>query len=105
MQCAYWIKVSRRAISIAGRSLASSQLKVDATDLPECLSTWTGLQLTDALIQEENCRSAVVPTCLVFKTAFPPYNEADDTIFSALPVGRCSRKRRIRPLLKQTLPL
>ena len=23
--------------------------------------------------------------------------------FSALPVGRCSRKRRIRPLLKQTL--
>ena len=26
------------------------------------------------------------------------------TQFSALPVGRCSRKRRIRPLLKQTLP-
>ena len=25
------------------------------------------------------------------------------TQFSALPVGRCSRKRRIRPLLKQTL--
>ena len=41
-------------------------------------STWTRLQLSEALFREENCRSAVVPTCLVFKIAF---NEADDTVF------------------------
>ena len=28
---------SHRAISLAGRALASSQLEVDGTDLPECL--------------------------------------------------------------------
>ena len=54
---------SRKAISIAGRALASSQLEVDAMDL---------LQLSEALVREENCHSAVVPTCLVFKMAFPP---------------------------------
>ena len=41
-------------------------------------STWTRLQFSEALVWEENCRSAVVPTCLVFKMAF---NEADDTVF------------------------
>ena len=41
-------------------------------------STWTRLQLSEALVREENCRSAVVLTCLVFKMAF---NEVDDTVF------------------------
>ena len=40
--------------------------------------TWTRLLLSEALFREENCHSAVVPTCLVFKIAF---NEADDTVF------------------------
>ena len=29
--------MSHRAISMVGRALASSQLEMDATDLPECL--------------------------------------------------------------------
>ena len=41
-------------------------------------STWTRLQLSEALVREEKYRSAVVPTCLVFKMAF---NEDDDTVF------------------------
>ena len=64
----------RRAISMAGRALADGcygPFRMSA-------STWTRLQLSEALFREENCRSAVVPTCLVFKIAF---NEADDTVF------------------------
>ena len=68
----------RRAISMAGRGLASSQLDGCYGPFRMSASTWTRLQLSEALFREENCRSAVVPTCLVFKIAF---NEADDTVF------------------------
>ena len=67
-----------RAISMAGRALASSQLDGYYGPFRMSASTWTRLQLSEALVREENCRSAVVPTCLVFKMAF---NEADDTVF------------------------
>ena len=68
----------RRAISMAGRALASSQLDGCYGPFRMSASTWTRLQLSEALVREENCRSAVVPTCLVFKMAF---NEVDDTVF------------------------
>ena len=68
----------RRAISMVGRALASSQLDGCYGPFRMSASTWTRLQLSEALFREENCRSAVVPTCLVFKIAF---NEADDTVF------------------------
>ena len=67
-----------RAISMAGRALASSQLDGCYRPFRMSASTWTRLLLSEALFREENCRSAVVPTCLVFKIAF---NEADDTVF------------------------
>ena len=68
-----------RAISMAGyRALASSQLDGCYGPFRMSASTWTRLQLSEALFLEENCCSAVVPTCLVFKIAF---NEADDTVF------------------------
>ena len=48
-------------------------------DLLECLhQPGPDFKLSEVLFREENCRSAVVPTCLVFKIAF---NEADDTVF------------------------
>ena len=68
----------RRAISMAGRALASSQLDGCYGPFRMSASTWTGLLLSEALFRKENCRSAVVPTCLVFKIAF---NESDDTVF------------------------
>ena len=68
----------RRAISMAGRALASSQLDGCYGPFRMSASTWTRLQLSKALFREENCRAVVVPTCLVFKLAF---NEADDTVF------------------------
>ena len=68
----------RRAISMAGRALASSQLDGCNGPFRMSASTWTRLLLSEALFWEENCRSAVVLTCLVFKIAF---NEADDTVF------------------------
>ena len=43
-----------------------------------CINLDLTLQLSEALFREENCRLAVVPTCLVFKIAF---NEAGDTVF------------------------
>ena len=67
----------RRAISMAGRALASSQLDGCYGPFRMSASTWTRLQLSEALFWKENCRSAVVPTCLVFKIAF---NEADDKV-------------------------
>ena len=65
---------------MAGRALASSQLEVevDPTDLPECLHQPGP---AEALIWEENGRSAVVPTCLVSIWHFLHYNEAEDTVF------------------------
>ena len=63
---------------MTGRTLASSQLDGCYGNFRISASTWTRLPLSKALFREENCRSAVVPTCLVFKNAF---NEADDTIF------------------------
>ena len=77
----------RRAISMAGRALASSQLDGCYGPFRMSASTWTRLQLSEALFREENCRSAVVSTCLVFKIAF---NEADDTVFCFT----CSRKMK-----------
>ena len=62
-------------------------------------STWTRLQLSEALEREENYCLAVVPTCLVFKMAFPPLR----TYFSALPVGRCSRNFSIILSSKQII--
>ena len=48
-------------------------------DLLECLhQPVPDFKLSEVLFREENCRSAVVPTCLVFKIAF---NEADNTVF------------------------
>ena len=66
----------RRAISMAGRALASSQLDGCYGPFRMSASTWT--RLSEALFQEENCRSAVVPTCLGFQNCL---NEADDTVF------------------------
>ena len=57
----------RRAISMAGRALASSQLDGCYGPFRMSASTWTRLQLSEALFREENCRSAVVPTCLGFQ--------------------------------------
>ena len=68
----------RRAISMVGRALASSQLDGCYGPFRMSASTWTRLLLSKALFREENCRSAVLSTCLVFKIAF---NEADDTVF------------------------
>ena len=68
----------RRAISMAGRALASSLLDGCYGPFRMSASTWTRLQLSEALVREENCRSAVVLTCLVFKMAL---NEVDDTVF------------------------
>ena len=68
----------RRAISVAGRALASGQLDGCYGPFRMSASTWTRLQLSEALFREENCHSVVVPTCLLFKIAF---NEADDTVF------------------------
>ena len=87
----------RRAISMAGRALASSQLDGCYGPFRMSASTWTRLF---SFLKRSFGKKTVVQR-LVFKMAF---NEVDDTV-SALPVGRCSRKRRIRPLLKQTLPL
>ena len=66
-----------RAISMAGRALASSQWDGCYGPFRMSALTWTRLQLSEAIFREENCCSAVVPTCLVFKIAF---NEADDTV-------------------------
>ena len=63
------------AISMAGRALASSQLDGCYGPFRMSVSTWTRLQLSEALFPEENCHSAVVPTC---KIAF---NEVDDRVF------------------------
>ena len=90
-----------RAISMAGRALASSQLDGCYGPFRMSASTWTRLQLSEALFREENCRSAVVPTGLVFKIAF---NEADDTVF-CFTYRKMFKEKRKRPLLKQTLPL
>ena len=91
-QCAYW-----RKDSMAGRALASSQLDGCYGPFRMSASTWTRLQLSEMLFREENCRSAAVPTCLVFQIAF---NEADDTVFCLM-----FKEKKKRPLLKQTLPL
>ena len=48
-------------------------------DLLECLhQPGPDFSFPKRSFGEENCHSAVVPTCLVFKMAF---NDADDTVF------------------------
>ena len=55
-------------------------------------STWTRLQLSEALVQEENCRSAVVPTCLVLKML---WNVTSERSVSTL--------RRVKTYLRNTM--
>ena len=61
-------------------------------------STWTRLQLSKALVWEENCRSAVVPT---FKMAF---NEADDTVF-CFTCRKMFEEKKNKTSTKADLPL
>ena len=44
-------------------------------------STWSRLQLSEALVREENCRSVVFQHARFSKWPFLHYNEADDTVF------------------------
>ena len=96
---------SRRAISTAGRALVSSQLEVDGTDLPECLhqpgSDFSFPKRSLGKKLSFSSRSNMSG----FQNGLSSIILRLRTQFSALPVGRCSRKRRIRPLLKPTLPL
>ena len=82
---------------MAGRALASSQLEVDATDLPECLHHFPKRSFGKKTVVQRSFQ-------LAWFSKWPIIMRLT-TGFSALPEGKCSKKRRIRPLLKQTLPL
>ena len=57
-------------------------------------STWTRLQLSEVLVREENCLSAVVPTCLVLKMV---WNATSERSFSSL----CRVKTYLRNTMGQ----
>ena len=57
-------------------------------------STLTRLQLSEVLVREENCLSAVVPTCLVLKMV---WNATSERSFSSL----CRVKTYLRNTMGQ----
>ena len=81
MLCALPIFLSCRAISMVGRALTSSQLEVDATDLPECLHqpgpdfSFPKRSFGKKTVVQGHCNtvSEKINYCyLVFKMAFSP---------------------------------
>ena len=70
---------SRRAISTAGRALASSQFEVDTTDLPECLHQpgpdFNFTKRKKTVVQRS------FQHAWFSKWPFLHYNEAEDTVF------------------------